>query len=118
MRSNKNAAGSRAISMTNSAAVSRDRHAGRPPQAAHPDTGLKEALGQLAAHTRTLAGDLESVVWTVSPKNNSWDRLATFIDQFALRFFRDTAVECHVEGTECIPAAWLSPEAQHHTLAV
>jgi signal transduction histidine kinase len=83
-----------------------------------PDTGLKEALGQLAAHTRTLAGDLESVVWTVSPKNNSWDRLAAFIDQFALRFFRDTPVECHVEGTERIPSAWLSPEAQHHTLAV
>jgi signal transduction histidine kinase/ligand-binding sensor domain-containing protein len=83
-----------------------------------PDTGLKEALGQLASHTRTLAGDLESVVWTVSPKNNSWDRLAAFIGRFALSFFRDTPIECCVDGSERIPAAWLSPEAQHHTLAV
>ncbi len=82
------------------------------------DAGLKEALGQLATHTRDLSGDLESVVWTVSPKNNTWDRLAAFIGRFALRFFRDTPVECCVEGGERIPAAWLSPEAQHHTLAV
>jgi signal transduction histidine kinase/ligand-binding sensor domain-containing protein len=79
---------------------------------------MKEALNQLAGRTRNLAGELESIVWTVSPKNNTWDRLASFIALFAQRFFRDTAIECAVEGTETIPRVALAPEVQHHVLAI
>ena len=82
------------------------------------EPALKPALGQLAWRTRRLAGDLESIVWTVSPKNNTWDRLAGFIGQFVRGFCRDTSLECTVTGEEDIPPMPLAPEVQHNLLAV
>ncbi|HEX2851890.1 MAG TPA: two-component regulator propeller domain-containing protein [Opitutaceae bacterium] len=82
------------------------------------EASLKPALAQLAWRTRQLAGDLESIVWTVSPKNNTLDRLAVFVAQYARGFFRDTSVECVVDGEETVPAVPVAPEAQHHLLAV
>lgn len=79
---------------------------------------LHRTLGQLAWRTRSLAGDLESIVWTVSPQNNSWDRLASFVAQFARRFFKDTGIACSIEGVEGIPSRPLSPDAQHEVLAL
>lgn len=82
------------------------------------ESELKGELRQLAWRTRGLAGELESIVWTVSPKNNNWNQLAAFMAQYARRFFRGTPIECSVEGMEGIPAQPLAPEAQHHVLAV
>jgi len=81
-----------------------------------PKSELESGLGQLARHTRQLAGELESIIWTVNPRNDSLDRLASFVRQFALRFFQDTSVACTVLGVEEIPAQGISPEVQHHLL--
>jgi ligand-binding sensor domain-containing protein/signal transduction histidine kinase len=77
---------------------------------------VEKGLGQLARHARQLAGELESIIWTVNPRNNSLDRLALFMRQFASRFFRDTAIACSVQGAEEIPAQPITPEIQHHLL--
>jgi signal transduction histidine kinase/ligand-binding sensor domain-containing protein len=77
---------------------------------------LEPGLSQLARHTRQLTGELESIIWTVNPQNNSLDRFALFVRQFALRFFRDTGIACTVCGVEEIPALRLTPEVQHHLL--
>jgi len=74
--------------------------------------------GQLAARTRRVTGELESIVWTVSPKNNTWDRLAAFIGQYSLRFFRDTTIACTVHGADLVPPLPLRPDQQHHILAI
>jgi signal transduction histidine kinase len=79
---------------------------------------VKFGLGDLATRTRRLAGDLESIVWTVNPGNNTLDRLAAFVSQFAQRFFRGTSIVCTVEGAEAMPPLSLTPEAQHNVLAV
>jgi signal transduction histidine kinase/ligand-binding sensor domain-containing protein len=79
---------------------------------------VKHGLGDLATRTRRLAGDLESIVWTVNPGNNTLDRLAAFVSQFAQRFFRGTSVVCTVEGADVMPPLSLTPEAQHNVLAV
>jgi signal transduction histidine kinase len=73
---------------------------------------------QIAARTRHVTGELESIVWTVSPKNHTWDRLAAFIGQYSLRFFRDTSIACTVHGIELVPALPLRPDQQHHILAL
>jgi signal transduction histidine kinase len=85
-------------------------------QAAEP--AVKPALGQLVWRTRRLADELESIVWTVSPRNNTWDKLACFIDQYARSFCRDTPLACSVTGLDRVPALPLSPEAQHNILSV
>jgi signal transduction histidine kinase len=82
------------------------------------DSTLKNELGQLASHTRRLSGELEGVVWTVSPKNDSWERLASFMRRFALNFFADTSIICSIEGVEGAPVKQVAPEVQHHVLAI
>lgn len=79
---------------------------------------IQATAGKLAWRAKRLTADLQSIVWAVSPHNNTWDRLAAFIGQFAQRFFRETGVQCLVEGSEGIPARALAPETQHHLLAV
>jgi signal transduction histidine kinase len=73
---------------------------------------------QLGTRTQRFASDLERVVWTVSPKNNSLDRLTAFVGRFAQNFFRGTPVVCLVRGTKDIPPLYLAPDTQHHVLAV
>ena len=58
------------------------------------------------------------MVWTVSPKNNSLDRLAGFIGRFAQNFFRDSGVVCLMRGQREVPALPIAPDVQHHVLAV
>jgi len=79
---------------------------------------LPAALGILAGHARRITGELASIVWTISPKHDSLDQLASFIRQYAQRFFRDTLVVCTVSGVEAIPPCPLAPEEQHHLLSV
>jgi signal transduction histidine kinase/ligand-binding sensor domain-containing protein len=79
---------------------------------------IRDGLGELASCTRRLSGELEGVVWTVSPKNDQWNRLASYIRQFSLNFFADTPITCTVEGVDSAPAAPLAPEVQHHLLAI
>jgi signal transduction histidine kinase/ligand-binding sensor domain-containing protein len=79
---------------------------------------LAPGLGQLASRTRRLSSELESIVWTVSPKNDSLDGFAGFVRRFAHDFLQDTDIACAVLGAETIPACRLAPEIQHHLLAV
>jgi len=84
----------------------------------HSGGAESDAFGQMARRTRRLAGELESIVWTVNPKNDTWDKLALFLGEFAGRFFHDTPVECLVQGAETVPPRPLAPEVQHHLLSV
>jgi signal transduction histidine kinase/ligand-binding sensor domain-containing protein len=79
---------------------------------------IQPVIEQLAGRTQRFASDLERVVWTVSPKNNSLDRLAAFVGRFAQNFFRGTSILCLVRGQNDIPPLCLAPDVQHHVLAV
>jgi signal transduction histidine kinase/ligand-binding sensor domain-containing protein len=85
----------------------------------HPDAAdLKTSLSGLAWRTRRLSGELESIVWTVNPKNDTWDRLALFIEQYARNFCRDSAIRCEVRDAEAVPKQPVAPEVQNDILAV
>jgi signal transduction histidine kinase/ligand-binding sensor domain-containing protein len=75
-------------------------------------------LSQLARQARRLSGELESIIWTVNPRNNSLDRFASYVRHFALRFFHETAIACSVLGIDEIPSRRITPEVQHHLLSV
>jgi signal transduction histidine kinase len=83
-----------------------------------PAGEMKEGIGQLDLRARRLARELESIVWAVSPKNNTWNRLAAFISQYTRGLCTETGVECRVGGTEEMPALPLAPGVQNHVLAV
>jgi signal transduction histidine kinase len=79
---------------------------------------IEKTLGTLVRRTQGLATDLESIVWTVSPQNNSWDRLASFVSRYARLFFNGTGMECQIEGAESVPVRPLALEAQYEALAI
>lgn len=83
-----------------------------------PGTELPPALGRLAAQTRRLHVELASIIWSVSPKNNSLNQLAAFMSRYARRLFRYSTTHCQVEEAGNIPAHILSPDVQHHLLAI
>jgi len=83
-----------------------------------PSGELRTDLDQLAAQTRRVTADLESIVWTVNPKNQTWDRFALYLSRYAQELFRDTTVRCSVDGDDDIPSSALPPDAQRHLLAV
>ncbi len=78
---------------------------------------LAPQLAGLAWRTRRLATELSGIVWTMSPKNSTLDRLGEFIRQYAQRLFRETAIGCVVRGVESLPAVPLAPHPQHQLLA-
>jgi signal transduction histidine kinase len=78
----------------------------------------QERSHELAARVRTIARDLDAVVWTVSPKNDSLASLAAYICHFAAEYFRRTSIDCLAHAAEDIPAVPLTPEVRHHLFLI
>lgn len=72
---------------------------------------------QLAERVRRLALELDRVVWSVSPKNSTLDRLALFIERYAVNLLEAAAIQCRVQGAAGIPPIPFPPQSQHHILA-
>jgi signal transduction histidine kinase len=72
----------------------------------------------LAARVRTIARDLDAVVWTVSPKNDSLASLSAYLADYAEEYFRASPLECRTHVDQNIPAAPLSPEIRHHLFMI
>jgi signal transduction histidine kinase/ligand-binding sensor domain-containing protein len=83
-----------------------------------PDGDVHGIADILARRVRALTVELERVVWTVSPKHSTLEQLASFIERFAHNLLADSPIACRVYGRESIPASPVSPDVQHHVLAI
>jgi signal transduction histidine kinase len=68
----------------------------------------------LSNRVRSLARDLDAVVWTVNPRKDSLHELAGYIGQFFLESFRATRIRPRLDIAEGLPAMAISPEVRHH----
>ncbi|MDF9827908.1 signal transduction histidine kinase/ligand-binding sensor domain-containing protein [Ereboglobus sp. PH5-10] len=84
----------------------------------HPELSREESLGRIITHSRQFSEDLHRIIWTVNPQNDRWHQLATYIAHYAQRHLADTGIICTVEGVDLIPDLPLTPEIQHHLLAL
>ncbi|WP_265594972.1 sensor histidine kinase [Haloferula sp. BvORR071] len=75
---------------------------------------MKTYSTRIAGRVRGIARDLDAAVWTVSPKNDTLAALSSYIGQYAIEYFRETPVRCHVDLPEDIPDSHLSPDVRHH----
>ncbi|MDF9827034.1 ligand-binding sensor domain-containing protein/signal transduction histidine kinase [Ereboglobus sp. PH5-10] len=78
----------------------------------------KEQLGGIATLARHLMEELHRVIWTIDSKNDSWRDLAVYMTRYAQRHLADTGILCTVEGAESIPDLPVTPDVQHHLLAI
>lgn len=79
---------------------------------------VRGPLQTLASRTRRLGAELASIIWAVNTKNESLDRLAVFVRSYCRRLFHNSSIECVVTGAESISPFPLSPDTQHHLLAI
>jgi signal transduction histidine kinase len=75
---------------------------------------VKEQSGQISSRVRTLARDLDAVVWTVNPRNDSLVELVAYLSQFFLEFFQRTPIRPRLDVGENIADHLLSPDVRHH----
>ncbi len=87
-------------------------------QRRNADPSQTALLGRLVGLSTSLVEDLHKIIWTVNPQNDCWQNLAAYIARYAQRHLADTGVMCTVDGVESIPSRPLTPEVQHHLLAL
>ncbi len=75
---------------------------------------VRQQSGQISSRVRSLARDLDAVVWTVNPRNDSLTELVAYLSQFFLECFQRTAIRPRLNVVENIPDYPLSPEVRHH----
>jgi signal transduction histidine kinase len=79
---------------------------------------LKQTSATVALRARTLVRELDGILWTVNPKNDSLDKLATYLCQFSQQFFRIGTIACRLDVAEGIPNCPLTPEVRHDLFLV
>lgn len=71
---------------------------------------IKSAGEFFSERVRGLARTLDTIVWTVNPKNDSLDELATYLCGFSQELFALSRVRCRIDMAGDIPPIPLTPE--------
>jgi signal transduction histidine kinase/streptogramin lyase len=79
---------------------------------------IKQHSGAISGRVLNLARDLDAVVWSVNPGNDSLGELFDYLGQTFLECFRRTATRPRLEVMESIPDSPLAPEVRHHLFLV
>jgi signal transduction histidine kinase/ligand-binding sensor domain-containing protein len=70
----------------------------------------KEVHHFFSDRVRGLARTLDNIVWTVNPKNDSLEELATYLCEFSQELFRLASIRCRLDVAGEIPRLPLSPD--------
>jgi signal transduction histidine kinase len=81
-----------------------------------PPERVRKNSAQLVVRARGLVRELDGILWTVNPKNDSLDKLAAYLCRFSEQFFHLTSISCRFDVAEEIPAHPLTPETRHDLL--
>jgi hypothetical protein len=69
-----------------------------------PAERRRKNLGQVVSGARNLVRELDGILWTVNPKNDSLEKLASYLCQFSQQFFRLKNICCRFDVADDIPA--------------
>ena len=75
---------------------------------------IKEQSAAISGRVLTLARDLDAVIWSVNPANDSLARLFAYLGQTFLEFFHRTAIRPRLDMMEDVPDFALEPEVRYH----
>jgi ligand-binding sensor domain-containing protein/two-component sensor histidine kinase len=83
----------------------------RETQDGHPN---KPHIRNIFRTVREITQAMDEIVWTINPKNDTLDNLATYIFQYAQDYFQDTGVSCRLDVPAQLPDRPISTEARHN----
>jgi signal transduction histidine kinase/ligand-binding sensor domain-containing protein len=75
---------------------------------------VKSQSARLVQRARSIARDLDAVVWAANPQHDSLPSLCSYLCQFSSEYFRCTPIRCRIDAEDKVPTLPLSPEARHH----
>jgi len=71
-------------------------------------------LDKISETARVLVDNLDEMVWALNPKNDSLDKLAAYIAEYAHKYMEGTGMDCVVSLPEEIPAVSISEERRRN----
>ena len=74
----------------------------------------KPHIGNISRTVREVIQAMDEIVWTINPKNDSLDHLASYIFQYAQEYFQDTKVSCRLDMPAQLPDRPVSTEVRHN----
>jgi signal transduction histidine kinase len=76
--------------------------------------GLGPQIDTIAGTARSMIKSLDEIVWAVNPRNDTLEHLVSYLGQYAIQYFQNTAVDCAVTMPDSLPHIWISAERRHH----
>ena len=73
---------------------------------------------ELLEHIRALERDLDTIVWTVNPRNDTLDQLVGFICRVGSELLGRSGLRCRFDLPEEVPPVPVSPELRHGVFLV
>jgi signal transduction histidine kinase len=75
-------------------------------------------IGRLSAIAREVVRDLDSIIWSVNPRNDFLDSLGNYILSYAERYLGMAAIRCRVDVPEDLPHWPLSSHTRQNLFMV
>jgi len=79
---------------------------------------MKQQSAAISGRVLNLARDLDAVVWSVNPGNDSLGELFAYLSQTFLECFRHTSIRPRLEVMDAVSNSALAPEVRHHLFLV
>lgn len=75
---------------------------------------VRSQLAQITEVARELAGNMDEIVWAVSPENDTLDGLVTYISKFTQDYLRAAGLRSRLAVPARAPAVHLGAETRHN----
>jgi len=79
---------------------------------------VRVTLGKISHTARNVVDNLDALVWSANPVNDSIDKLIAYIYEFAPAFLQMSSVRCRFDVPDEIPDGPLSAEVRHNLFLV
>jgi signal transduction histidine kinase len=82
-------------------------------QLENPD-GARAQVQKLTDTARQVVREMDEVVWTINPKNDTIENFASYLSHTAREHFGDTGIQCHIDMPAAFPDRAITAEMRHH----
>ncbi len=76
--------------------------------------GSKSHIRNISRTTREIVQAMDEIVWTINPKNDTLENLASYVFHHAEDFFQNTDVRCRMDLPADLPACHVSTQQRHN----
>ena len=80
--------------------------------------GIVESLEKMASESRLLSHNIGEIIWSLNPKNDSFDNLFAYIRNYAYDFLEEANIDCKIHFPDNLPVVSISPELRRNVFLI